>query len=196
MCLQGLNKAEKLKLNNQTNNLKEKMEEEHHVMIYSIFTLLQISTSSNMNQQNCIISSFLALYPAKTILRVVTNTRHSLQIVFNRHVNASRLQPTFSSKLSFLLIWKIQVQTHNSRFPLSLKSKQLNPYERNKPPKTITIKRNLNTKQQPLWNNQDSDTTLLHSHIFQCPVQYSGKISSVNTPHLISVALTAILRYN
>ena len=88
-------------------------------MIYSIFTLLQISTSSNMNQQNCIISSFLALYPAKTILRVVTNTRHSLQIVFIRHVNASRLQPTFSSKLSFLLIWKMENSGTNTQFKIS-----------------------------------------------------------------------------
>ena len=45
------------------------------------------------------------------------------------------------AKFKYLLIWKIQSKSHNSKFSPTLKTKKFHVYKRNKPPKTIKKKK-------------------------------------------------------
>ena len=67
------------------------------------------------------------------------------------------------AKLSFLLIWNLQVKHTIKDLALWSQSNIIFMYERNETPKTKN-KRNLNTKLHFLQNDQNADTALLHSH--------------------------------
>ena len=78
----------------------------------------------------------------------------------NNHVNATRstVVTDILAKISFQLIWKVQVKTHNSRFNWCPSN-----YERNKTPK--------NNKKQKKWhllqNNQNAANFGYVSHRIQ-----------------------------